>query len=449
MVASLALVSLSTLVSAPLCAGQTEPSAGRWRTWVISSASDYRVSPPPADQTGEIAWLRDFVSNRDATAMRQIRFWNSGSPNYRWVELAFNTLAQKGQLVPGPGNRALALLNVAIYDAMVAAWDAKYTYKRARPSEVDPKLSPAVETPSSPSYPSEHAVAAGAASAVLSYLFPDEAGRFNDLAEEAARSRLFAGVQFPSDTIAGLQLGRDVAAKVIERARTDGSDAVFTGSIPAGPDKWKGTNPAFPMAGTWKTWVLSSGSQFRPGPPPAIDSPEMAADLAELKLPRTPDTARAAYFWMPPAEGVFLYWYDNLAKRLFEEELDDNAPRAARAYAALAIAHYDAFVACWDTKYTYWMIRPSQLDPAVTILFPVPNHPSYPSGHSTMAGATSEILAFLFPNEAASIRTQAEQSAQSRVWAGIHYPADTHTGLALGRSVAGAVLERLRNDGSE
>ncbi len=381
--------------------------------------------------------------------MEQIRFWNSGSPNYRWVELTFNKLLEKGQLVPGPGNRALALLNVAIYDAMVAAWDSKYTYKRARPSEVDPALPTAIPAPSSPSYPSEHAVAAGAAAAVLSYLFPDDAKRFNDLAEEAARSRLFAGVQFPSDTIAGLQLGRDVAAKVIERARADGSDAVFSGPIPTGQDKWKGANPAFPMGGTWKTWVLSSGSQFRLPPPPAIDSPQMAADLTELKLPRTPDTARAAYFWMPPADGVFMYWYDNLAKMIFEERLDQNPPRAARAYAALSIAHYDAFVACWDTKFAYWMIRPSQLDPEVTILFPIPNHPSYPSGHSTMAGGTSEILAFLFPRQAVFIRTQAEQSARSRVWAGIHYTTDIQTGLALGRTVAGAVVERLRNDGSE
>ena len=100
---------------------------------------------------------------------------------------------------------------MAIYDATIAAWKSKYFYNRTRPSEVDPTLATAVATPGSPSYPSEHAAAAGAAATVLAYFFPDEASSFQAMAEEAAQSRVQAGVQFPSDSSAGLELGRKVA----------------------------------------------------------------------------------------------------------------------------------------------------------------------------------------------------------------------------------------------
>ena len=88
-----------------------------------------------------------------------------------------------------------------------------------------------VAVPNSPAYPSEHAVAAGAASAVLSYIYPDDAKLFEDMAQQAGQSRVLAGVQYPSDVAAGLALGKAVAAKAIERAKADGSDAKWTGSF--------------------------------------------------------------------------------------------------------------------------------------------------------------------------------------------------------------------------
>src|SRR5262245_54864170 len=112
-------------------------------------------------------------------------------------------------------SRPFALLSVAIYDATIAAWDSKYHYKRARPSQLDPSLSTLVPNPESPSYPSEHAAVAGAASEVLAYLFPAQAKFYRDKAEEAGRSRLLAGVQYSSDVQAGLDLGRAVANLVI------------------------------------------------------------------------------------------------------------------------------------------------------------------------------------------------------------------------------------------
>src|SRR5262249_37859809 len=154
--------------------------------------------------------------------------------------------------------------------ATIAAWDSKYVYNRSRPSRFDRRLSTVIPNPQSPSYPSEHAVVAGAASEVLAYLFPEQASSFREKAAEATRSRLLAGVQYPSDVRAGLELGRAVAALVVDWARQDGSDAVWTGKVPTGPCRWRsetGTPPILPLAGTWRTWVLESGRQLRPGPP--------------------------------------------------------------------------------------------------------------------------------------------------------------------------------------
>lgn len=135
-----------------------------------------------------------------------------------------------------------------------------------------------IPNPPSPSYPSEYAVTAGAASTVLAWLFPDKAQVFMDRAQEAVNSRLLAGVEYPSDVEAGLELGRQVAELVIEHGKADRSDAQWTGSVPTEAGKWTGENPIFPMGGTWQTWALESPDQFRPAPPPAYDSEELAAE---------------------------------------------------------------------------------------------------------------------------------------------------------------------------
>jgi membrane-associated phospholipid phosphatase len=208
-----------------------------------------------------------------------------------------------------------------------------------------------------------------------------------------------------------------------------------------------GTVPFFPTAPTWKTWVLSSGSQFRPGRPLAFDSPELATQLDEVRsFPRTFLTNQAAFFWHPAA---LTRWMAMLNQKLFEERLDDNPPRAARAYALGSISEYDALVAVLDAKYAYWAIRPFQLDPAVNPLFQTPAHPSYPGGHGTLDGAWSTTLSYLFPRDAAFFLARAREAAESRVWAGIHFRYETvETGLTLDRAVGGAVVARASMDGA-
>ncbi len=289
---------------------------------------------------------------------------------------------------------------------------------------------------------------AGAASSILSYIYPSEAARFNDLAEEAGRSRLIAGVNYPSDVKAGLELGRKVAAMVIERAKTDNSDAKWTPPAPA-PGVWSDTRPALePMAGTWKPWVLSHNDQFRSVPPPAFGSQQLGTELeAVKKAEQTQAKVYKAYYYASN-DGTYNLWYNTFAQNLFEANMNDNIPRVARAYALLSIANLDSLIACWDTKFFYMQVRPWQIDPSIPTIFK-PVHPSYPSGHACSSNAMAEIIAYFFPSEAAFIRAKAIEAADSRITAGIHFESDKTSGLKLGQDVAAAVIEHAKADGSQ
>ena len=226
-------------------------------------------------------------------------------------------------------------------------------------------------------------------------------------------------MHYPSDVAAGLALGRNVGAKVIEWAKADGSDAQWTGQIPVGPDKWVGENPVTPLAGKWKTWVIGSPNDFLPPPPPTHDSAQTQAELKEIKaVTRTFPITSKAMIWHT-FDAAYPYWNRFISTRLFEKRQDDDIPRATLMYTALATATHDAAVACFNAKYTYWRIRPPQLDKAVAPLFPPPNHPSYPAAHSCASTASATILAAFFPDDAAMLRAAAHEAGDSRIWAGI------------------------------
>jgi membrane-associated phospholipid phosphatase len=440
----------------PRAAEQVEPSAGRWKTWVLTSGNQLRLAPPPdqAATAAELQELRLLATRRDAAARDRIIFWDTGAPGYRWNGILADELS-KHNLAGATTSRQIALVHVAIYDATIAAWDSKYAYGRPRPSAADPTLTTAIATPRSPSYPSEHAAVAGAAARVLAYLFPDRAQALTAQAEEAARSREMAGVQYPSDTTAGLELGRKVADLVIERARRDGSEVPWTGSVPTEPGKWSlarypaGIAPLGPNFGTYKTWVLASGSELRPGAPPAFDSAEKAAEVAEVvNFQRTFLTSAAAFYWQTP-RGTTTHWMLAADQKIFEYRLDTNPPRAARVQALMSVASYDAAVACWDAKYTYWAMRPFHYDPRFTPIIPVPAHPSYPAAHGCYSGSAAAVLVYLFPRDAVTLTAQADEAGMARLWGGIHFTSDIRVGLALGRTVAQRVVEQAQNDGSQ
>jgi PAP2 superfamily len=286
------------------------------------------------------------------------------------------------------------------------------------------------------------AAVAGAAATVLAYQYPDRADAF---------AALIAGER-PKRAVAA---GRRIGARAIAKARTDGSDAVWFGTVPTGPGLWMPTPPAFapplePLVGTWRPWNIKSGSRLRPGPPPAIGSRQYARELREVyevSQALTDDQKRIADFWAdgpgtvtPPG-----HWNQIALQLIHAHRLSDRA--AARVLTAINTAQADAFIACWDAKFTYWSERPvtairRELDPDWPSYIGTPPFPSYVSGHSTTSGAASEVLAAYFPGKARRLRAWAEEAAVSRLYGGIHFRSDNEAGLALGRKVARAALEK-------
>jgi membrane-associated phospholipid phosphatase len=437
-------------------ATSSEPTGGTWKPILLLSVDATRLPPPPRPGSDEERRERDELlrlqKQRTAEQVAAVHFWSEGA-SVRWNEIARDIVA-KHRTNHAQASRAYALLSVAQYDALVAAWNNKYFFKRWPPEDAISSLKPIAARPADPAYPSAQSSVAAASAAVLGYLYPDETTALQARVSEDEESRLIAGVNVRSDVAAGDALGRSVAQVVIDRGRSDGSDAQWKGEVPKGPGLWTSApndQPLLPLWGQIRPWLMPSVTLFRAPPPPAYGSPEFLAALAEVKRisdHRTPEEARTAALW---ADGDGSYtpagrWNKMAADLVLKYDLDEL--RTARVFALLNMAMADAELACWDSKYHYWYIRPSQADPAITTPVGLPNFPSYPSSHACLSGAGSTTLAYVFPREQAYLTAKAEEASQSRVFAGIHYRFDSVAGLAVGRDVAQLAIERGRTDGS-
>ena len=470
-----AVVSVTTaLLCSTFACGGDDPTApsqvaraevADWSTWVLPTSDAVRPPAPPADNsaqtTAELDEIVRLQAARTPATDSVIRAF-AGDPGTPWSRLAVGRLDFYWPLLPDVriatpvrAARIMALLHVATYDAIVAAWDAKYTYNRPAPARASSRVRALVPLDGSPSYPSEHAAAAAAAAMILSYAFPiEDTASFTQQARTAAESRIVAGAAYRSDVEAGWALGMAVAQRVLARAMQDGSAQAWTGVVPTGPGMWQPTPPRraqIPFdatAGSWRTWVIPSGDAYRPGPPPAVGSTAFTTDLTELLTlangGRTTQQIDAARYWATDAPSI--RW-----ELFLEDEIDSHRlsiPHAARARAYLSATMYDAFIACWDTKFTYWLARPVTMDPTLKTVFSTPPFPSYPSGHSTQSSAAAEVMAELFPDRAELYRQKGEEASLSRVWAGVHYRFDVLSGEEMGRKVGEAVVERIRRDGA-
>src|SRR6202030_130569 len=100
-----ALRSISYLIGISLTcnlSAQVEPHAGQWKTWVIPSGSALRLAPPPGSDvtTTELQWVKDSAAQRDAAALAQVRYWDAGSPAYRWMQIALQAVQNAAQPTP-------------------------------------------------------------------------------------------------------------------------------------------------------------------------------------------------------------------------------------------------------------------------------------------------------------------------------------------------------------
>ena len=289
-----------------------------------------------------------------------------------------------------------------------------------------------------------------ASAAVLTGLYTDSAVRAS-IARELARDleRARTGSRGAAGATAGQRLGEDVARRVTAWAPPALSlVGPWSGTIPKGPGMWytaKGVPPIGIGMKDARPWLLESPAQFRPAPPPAYGSPTWRAALAEVQRvarERTPEQTRIAQKWN--SADPWAVWNETASAALVRHHASD--AEATRVLAVLNVGASDAIIACFEAKYHYWTIRPSQADTTLMLADSVslPNFPSYPSGHACSAGAFDAALGYYFPAERAEFTRIAEEQAMSRLYGGIHYRFDDDIGLDLGRVVARHAVDAER-----
>jgi hypothetical protein len=287
----------------------------------------------------------------------------------------------------------------------------------------------------------------GASAAVLKSFFPAEAQAID---AHLSREQSSLGANGPRNAFAsGSEFGTRVADDVIVAAKGDRFDATVPSELPTTSGAWKSqarppTPPALRQYPGMRPFYLSTASEFRAPPPPAPDSEAFKQALAQVRSTsdtRTTEQLRIAEYW-EWVTGWFMPGFWNQTTLQAAESQGLTEAETAEALALVHMAWIDAFIACADSKYTYWVPRPVQVDPEIRLAIALPNHPSYPSNHSCTASAAGRVLDGLFPNQRGRYSALAQEIALSRLYGGIHYPFDIDAGLEIGRKVAARVLER-------
>jgi membrane-associated phospholipid phosphatase len=406
--------------------------AANWSTWLLDNPQKITIAAPPSDpqSKAELQSIKHKAGMLDAKKIEQIKYWDAGAPAYRWNQITAGLISQKPEVML---RMPAAWENVAIYDATILAWKEKLKYKRNRPHVADPSLRTAINAPQTYSYPCEHSATAAAAATVLAYFFPEKADSILQLARAASQSRIDAGVQFPSDAEAGWKLGEQVAKEIIEKAKNDGSAKVWDGTMNKDPKKWTGPFPMGITMASFSPIVIKSADQFRLPPPPDFEN-----DMKELKnFKRTNKSNYIALYWANNGD----VWTDLAGQKMFEYRIQDDAPAAARIYAVLNVAYHDAAIAIFDSKYAYWGIRPNQYDTTYKALITTPPFPGYPSGHAAGAATSAAVLEYFFPADARQFRQLAQECADSRFYAGIHFRTDNESALKMGKEMGKYIVE--------
>ncbi len=327
--------------------------------------------------------------------------------------------------------RNLATLNLAQHGAVLAAEDGSRGGRRL----------------------SRRAAVAAASAVALAYLYPSEAAALDARVQQqvATPGWLEAGT---GDVAAALAAGRAAGEAVVARARTDRFLDPWTGTVPTGPGVWFSSQvpPAPPggaALGLARPFFLATADQFRPGAPPAFGSPAFQAALAEVRAiadTRTAVQDSVAKFWALPTGTYTVAGEWNRRAGALATARGFGERRAAHLLALASTATYDALVACNDTKYVHWLLRPSQADPAIVLDIALPNFPSYPSNTACISAAEAEVVGALVPGERTRLHALAAEAALSRVYAGIHFRFDGDAGLELGRRVARHALAAAAHD---
>jgi hypothetical protein len=358
-------------------------------------------------------------------------------------------IATEKKLLPPPNARGIAILHVAMFEAVNA---------------IDKKYAPYKPNLSVPNTASKEAAAAAAAHAVLVALHPEQQSGL-----DAYLKTSLASIAEGEAKANGIALGKEAAAGILALRANDGMGVLETYRPHASPGIYVPT--AIPFGSTFggvTPWAISSGSQFRPDPPPLLSSQTWTNDLNEIRelgardsKKRTTEQTDIGRSWLliGPAAWNPIVRQLAAAKRL---DLVDSA----RLFALVAMATCDAFIAVFDAKYFYNFWRPvtairnadltgnkgTAREASWLPLGDTPMHPEYPCAHCITSAAAASVLIDVLGNEIPEVSmtsptapgvtrkwTRLEDYAKevglARIYAGIHYGFSNKVGQDTGRKI--------------
>ena len=361
---------------------------------------------------------------------------------------------------PPPASRAMAIANTAVYEA-VNAITKRYP-------------AGALKLDAAPGASVDAAIAAANRTA-LSKLLPSQQSAI-EAAYQAALSKVADGAAKAS----GIAVGEQAAAAVLAMRADDGAAAGETYRPQTAAGVYVPT--VIPAVTQWpqrKPWLMQSAAQFRPGPPPALNSAVWARDFNEVRAlggksssRRTAEQTQIAGFWEATLPAV----YNGLVLSVADLPGRD-VTQNARLFAAVAQAADDALLAVFEAKYHYNFWRPvtairngdvdgndaTERDASWTPFIETPMHPEYPCAHCTMAAAVGTVLqaevgtgsmpklsttSYLVKGSTRNwtkIDDFVQEVANARVYDGVHFRNSTEVGTALGKQVGElAVAKFLR-----
>jgi hypothetical protein len=311
---------------------------------------------------------------------------------------------------------------------------------------------------------SQEAAAAVAGHAVLLSQYPDQKSSL-----DAMLARQLASVAEGPAKERGLILGRKAAAGILELRGDDGSAAPDTHRPVTQPGQYVPTAPVGGAGvGAWTPWVMTSAAQFRPAPPPALNSPEWTRDVNEIReiggldsKARSAEQTTVGKFWFVTGARAWNPMVAQVAGARRMDLLD-----CARLYALTSLAGSDAYVAVFEAKYHYNFWRPvtairnaditgnpaTPRDPGWQPLGETPMHPEYPCAHCITSSAVAAVLRGVVGDEIGTLSLTSaaapgvtrswtrlddyvDEVSNARIWAGFHYRFSTDVGKDMGRKI--------------
>lgn len=382
----------------------------------------------------------------------------------QWNRVLMETVRTPGQhpatIMPV---RSYAIMHAAMFDA-VNSIDGSYT----------PYLT---DVPGSQNASIE-AAAAQAAHDVLVGLYPTRAAIFD--------TELAIALQGIDENRAqqGIRVGQIVAERMLAARANDGWNVTPPAySLPATPGNWQPVpgSATFTHYPSVIPFGISSGTQFRPSPPPPLTSAAYAADLNEVKelgsvtsATRTADQTHVAQLWAGVGTPTnFLFVWNNVARTVATAR-DAPTVEKARLFALINISLHDALQTTFASKFHYGLWRPvsairradedgnanTTADPSWSSLITAPPYPSYAGNMAAIGTSQSTILGLFFGRDDipfqhtwegangatrsyAGFAAMANEQERARVYGGIHFTFDNVAGQSVGRNVANYIFTNV------